>query len=253
VSDRVDLRAAIKTRDTWWPTVFSGPVANRIVGLLAPYDAIQPNHVTLCAMAVAVAAALCLYEGQYPALLLAAVLVQFAFILDCADGQLARHRGTASPFGAVLDRVFDRVKQFLLPMTLAWGAYRRSGEAWVWVAAFLTTSGSFLVELYADQYRLLSRLPGPVEPSAESGKRLPLPLRLLDAPFLRRFCGDHYFLISLLCVLDRVPLLLSLLAAAASFQILLQPLYYLVVLRRHQGVWAWQLPPPEGADGRRGT
>ncbi len=238
-----DRRAAIKARDTWWPTIFSGPVANRAIGILVAYEWIHPNHVTVSGMLAALLASFYFSRGSYADLVIGAVLIQIVFILDCADGQLARYRGLTSPFGAVLDRVFDRWKQFLFPMSLAYGAARYSPAAGVWVAGSVAAFGSLLVELYAQQYDLLRGNSGDGRVPANS-KPFPIPLRLLDLPFVRRFCGDHYFLISLFCLLDQVPLLLLLLAAFAGVQMLFRPLYYLELLRRIHGVWPWRVEKP---------
>ncbi len=49
-------------------------------------------------------------EGSFAALfVLGAVLLQIAYICDCADGQLARASGKTSPYGASLDPLVDLV------------------------------------------------------------------------------------------------------------------------------------------------
>src|SRR5699024_3248292 len=45
-----------------------------------------------------------------------------AFTFDCVDGQLARYTRQFSPFGAWLDAVFDRGKEYLAYAALAVGA-----------------------------------------------------------------------------------------------------------------------------------
>ena len=47
--------------------------------------------------------------------MVAAVLVfELSYVLDCADGMLARWRGTASPVGHLLDFLMDELKAFCL-------------------------------------------------------------------------------------------------------------------------------------------
>lgn len=241
IDDATRLRAAIKPRDVWWPAVFSGPMANRIVGWLARTDRIRPNHVTVAGFAVNVAAALCFAAGGHAALVAGGLLVQAAFVLDCADGQLARYRGLASPFGEVMDRVFDRIKVPLLTAALAWGAYARGRDATVWIEAWIAALGPlFALDVYGAQYRLLhSALPPPV--GGEPRPPFPTALRALDLPFVRPFCGDHLFLLTVLCLFDAVQLLLALLAIAGALQIALRPIYYVFALRREHGDWPWRL------------
>jgi phosphatidylglycerophosphate synthase len=47
-------------------------------------------------------------------LIAAAAVFELSFVLDCADGQLARLRNTASPLGHLLDFLMDELKAMLL-------------------------------------------------------------------------------------------------------------------------------------------
>jgi phosphatidylglycerophosphate synthase len=52
--------------------------------------------------------------------LIAAVLVfELSYVLDCADGMLARWRGSASPVGHLLDFLMDELKAFCLLAAVA--------------------------------------------------------------------------------------------------------------------------------------
>jgi len=61
--------------------------------------------------------------GQFGAgwawLVAAALVFEFSFVLDCADGQLARLRKTASPLGHLLDFLMDELKAMLLLAAVA--------------------------------------------------------------------------------------------------------------------------------------
>lgn len=239
LADSIRLRAAIKSRDTWWPTVFSGPVANWMVGRLAPIEGIHPNHITALGMLVAILAGACFSIGSYRSLVAGGILIQLVFTLDCADGQLARYRRLTSPFGEVFDRVLDRIKPLLYALTLAAGADGQSPDPLLWIGAAITGFAPALVyDVYGPQYRLLAAQ-GPMRRTEAPRQRLSLPLRALDLPFLRPFCSDHYVLISALCFLDQPRLLMLLLAIPATIQVLFRPLYYVAVLRRDTGIWPW--------------
>jgi phosphatidylglycerophosphate synthase len=49
---------------------------------------------------------------------------QLAYSLDCADGQLARALGKASPLGGVIDSVADFLSQTALLLAVLWGAHQ---------------------------------------------------------------------------------------------------------------------------------
>ncbi|KAL8881900.1 MAG: hypothetical protein Q9192_007691, partial [Flavoplaca navasiana] len=49
--------------------------------------------------------------------------------LDCLDGALARHRGTASELGGFLDLLGDFIVYSLLPISIAWGTSSSSSSS----------------------------------------------------------------------------------------------------------------------------
>lgn len=103
-----------KQHDNFWTEWVSRPPAALVVWSLRRLP-ITPNQVTFLSLAVFATAALLLLAWPTQAgLIAAACVVQLAYILDCADGQLARHRGIASPVGALLDFLMDELKALLL-------------------------------------------------------------------------------------------------------------------------------------------
>ena len=79
--------------------------------LLAVFPRITPNHVTLIAFAVVVAAAASFSVGSPVA---AALLVALASVLDGSDGEVARLTHRSSRYGAFLDAVLDRAADGIL-------------------------------------------------------------------------------------------------------------------------------------------
>ena len=67
----------------------------RLVRTLYPTK-ITPLHVTLISLAVAFGAACSFSAGGVFFFLLGAVLLEFYYVLDCVDGQLARLRGSCT-------------------------------------------------------------------------------------------------------------------------------------------------------------
>jgi hypothetical protein len=121
--DEIKLKAAIKKVDGWWASIFSGPVANYLLRYIADINWITPNHVTLFALFLGVLASVCFVVASPLFMILGALLVQLSFIVDCVDGQLARYRQQFSVLGAWLDRIADRVKDFLYFFSLALGFF----------------------------------------------------------------------------------------------------------------------------------
>jgi hypothetical protein len=85
-----------------------------------------------------VAAAAGFATGERWGLIAGAVLLQVAFTLDCVDGQLARYTRTFSTFGAWLDSVFDRGKEYVVYAGLAIGASHAGDPVWILAGAALT-------------------------------------------------------------------------------------------------------------------
>jgi phosphatidylglycerophosphate synthase len=102
----------------------------------------------LAAAALVVLAAPAMADGRVPAAVVGLValgLWQLAYSLDCADGQLARVTGQASPAGARLDILCDVALQIALVAAVASVAHAYNPETRTWlVAAF---AGTWMVNL----------------------------------------------------------------------------------------------------------
>ena len=82
---------------------------------------LTPNAVTLISFAITVASAYLVGSGW---LVAGGIVFLLGSGLDLMDGALARLTGTASPFGALLDSVFDRLGEAALFVGLAFYALR---------------------------------------------------------------------------------------------------------------------------------
>jgi len=90
---------------------------------------ITPNQVTFLSAAIAVVA--CAMFALLPGhgwLIAAAAVFELSFILDCADGQLARLRKMASPLGHLLDFLMDELKAMLLFGSVAVRLWRATAD-----------------------------------------------------------------------------------------------------------------------------
>jgi len=90
---------------------------------------ITPNQVTFLSTVVAAAAcAMLVLLPGYAALVAAAAVFELSFVLDCADGMLARLRKLASPLGHLLDFLMDELKAMLLLGCVSVRLWRETGD-----------------------------------------------------------------------------------------------------------------------------
>lgn len=262
-----DPRAAIKQDDGFVATFFSAPAANWILRR-AEGTPLTPNQVTALSVAFAVAASAAFASGLWPFLALGGVLLQLSFVLDCLDGQLARHRGIGSRFGAWFDYMSDCLEDIVIVGGIAIGCAARGGgtAAYVWSYAALLVlfyrrfDGLLLDRLLGEDYHAVFRGGNRAVADEEKARviarlrergaeRWGGVARLLDrlaprateqpSPWLlwtKRALlfreGERYLAISLLAALDRPEWIFPMLVVLGGI------LYPLTTLRR------WQLFAP---------
>lgn len=107
-------RKTRKTPDLFWNVYVCRPIAAVLVDAVKG-TAITPNQITLMSYVVAmVAAALLVFLPGHAGLVAAIVVYQASYVLDCADGMLARWRGIQSTPGHLLDFLMDELKAFAI-------------------------------------------------------------------------------------------------------------------------------------------
>jgi phosphatidylglycerophosphate synthase len=108
-------RASKKKKDiNWWTEWVCRPPAAALVYALKG-TRITPNQVTFASLVVcAVAGAMFVLLTGHLWVVLAALVFELSFVLDCVDGQLARVRNAASVLGHQLDFLMDEIKAMLL-------------------------------------------------------------------------------------------------------------------------------------------
>jgi phosphatidylglycerophosphate synthase len=123
-------RRTRKPKDILWNRLVARPLAAVVIVPLAR-TSITPNQVTLATLPVFLAgAAVMIAVRSWGGLVAAAAILEFSYVLDCADGQLARLKGTSSPVGAHLDFLMDELKAFALVAAVAlrlWLVHRADG------------------------------------------------------------------------------------------------------------------------------
>lgn len=131
--DRVLLDSAVKGSDGFFTTFFVSPYS-KFIARFAARRGWTPNLVTTISMAMGIVAAVLFATGTRTGLISGAVMLQVAFSFDCVDGQLARYTRTFSKFGAWLDSIFDRAKEYVAYAGLAIGSVVGFGDS-VWILA----------------------------------------------------------------------------------------------------------------------
>jgi phosphatidylglycerophosphate synthase len=122
-------RASKKKQDINWFTerVARPPAAVVVYGLRG--TRVTPNQVTFASAALAaVACAMIALLPGWAWLVVAAAVFELSFVLDCADGQLARLRKLASPLGHLLDFLMDELKAMAIFGCVAVRLWREQGD-----------------------------------------------------------------------------------------------------------------------------
>jgi hypothetical protein len=107
-------RLTRKLPDLPWNQYVCRPVAAVVVHRVEG-TRITPNQITLASLVVAGASALMLLLlPSYSGLLLAVLVYEASYVLDCADGMLARLRNQQSTAGHLFDFLMDELKAFAI-------------------------------------------------------------------------------------------------------------------------------------------
>lgn len=117
--------------------------AGRVVAAALRNTRFRPNHVTLAGAALTYGALLWLAfgSGSGPVFALVGALLAAGFVLDSADGQLARIQGRSSKLGEWLDHLLDSGRIVLLHGAVLCFLLRATAIPPLWLAVLC---GSFL-------------------------------------------------------------------------------------------------------------
>lgn len=89
---------------------------------------LKPNFITTVSFLVGFFAAIAFAQSNY---LIGALLLQLSLTLDCVDGEVARYTKQFSRFGAWLDAMSDRVKEFMAIGAIAYSAQNSVKNIWL--------------------------------------------------------------------------------------------------------------------------
>ena len=121
-------RKTRKLPDFAWNLYVCRPVAAVLVAAVRD-TRLTPNQVTLGAFGVAVVSvAMVVGLPGYWGFVAAIAVFELSYVLDCADGMLARWRGIQSTPGHLLDFLMDEIKAFMLLGAIAVRMWRERGD-----------------------------------------------------------------------------------------------------------------------------
>ena len=122
-------RASKKKHDINWFTEWVARPPAALVVYVLRGTPITPNQVTFLSAVIAAGACamLALWLGWAGAIA-GALVFELSFVLDCADGMLARLRKWASPLGHLLDFLMDELKAMLLYGAVAVRMWRDTSD-----------------------------------------------------------------------------------------------------------------------------
>lgn len=130
----VSNRRPLKSRSTRWANYLAGRAIKA---------GVSPNQISIASLAMAIAGAALLIEGQRAALSLvfAAVFIQLRLLCNLLDGMVAIEGARHSPSGNFFNEVPDRVADSLFLVALGYAL----GHGWVgWLLALFAMGTAYL-------------------------------------------------------------------------------------------------------------
>jgi len=103
---------------------------------------LTPNQATLGATAIGVFSFVSFLLGLN---ILGGVLAQLSSVADGVDGELARIKNMASPFGGFLDAVLDRYVDALIVLGMTFWAAAHETYPGIWIVGFLAMVGTLCI------------------------------------------------------------------------------------------------------------
>ena len=103
------------------------PLASLIVK--AVYNTpVTPNQLTFLSFFVGMFAVYLISTGSYNYIAAGGVLIYISFVIDGADGMLARSRNSGTVFGKYLDLFLDRILDFFIILGSTASVYKNTGD-----------------------------------------------------------------------------------------------------------------------------
>jgi phosphatidylglycerophosphate synthase len=170
-----------------WTMTVSEP-AGAVIAFVAYKVGITPNALTTMSGLVSTLGvfAFVLVPRAGVSAVLAFLLLQFGYMLDCSDGQLARATLRCSPFGGWLDIAIDLLSNITIPVALAVVAVRSE-------AMPAATIFGCIVLIYGQTLFLHSS-------TTKRKQDVTMQMKVPKAVVLLRFIADHGTFLCVICI-----------------------------------------------------
>ncbi len=140
--------------DSLYSYITSQYISKLFVPVILRLGIKNPNTVTLFSFLMVLAASILLFFMNLNSIVnrvILAMVIELSFILDCADGQVARVLDKISIFGGWLDRYLDRIGEMALYTAIGWISWVRYGDFTYFILGVLL---GFMFTYYSLSYSI---------------------------------------------------------------------------------------------------
>lgn len=134
--------------------IFYRPIGFRIAQMLR-HTGVTPNMVTVISIFVGISVGFMFYHTDIRYNIIGILLLVFANILDCVDGQLARLTGIKSAIGRILDGIAGDLWFLSIYVCLALRLSHHYGTYWFFALAVLSGLSHLIQANITDYYKTL--------------------------------------------------------------------------------------------------
>ena len=120
----------------WYARFFVWKISSPITYLLVRTP-ISANQITVIQEIIGIIGAIMLAVPSIKIMLLGIILIQFGYILDCVDGEVARYKGQSSVRGVFLDLIGHQIVIPFYIFFTSLGVFVRTGQLDVLIVGFL--------------------------------------------------------------------------------------------------------------------
>ncbi len=136
------------------------PLASLIVRSVYKTN-ITPNQLTYSAFLISLPGILLIAIGGYANIVVGGILVYLSFVIDAADGMLARSKGCGTEYGKYLDLFLDRVSDFLILLGVIINKFRMTdNKDWLIFGLFILSMYMLQIILFYVKNLYLKRESG---------------------------------------------------------------------------------------------
>jgi len=120
---------------------------------------ISANQVTFVRLIIGLVSMLFFLNIGYPYLVAGMVIFQVSMIFDCADGTIARTKGSAGNYGKFIELNIDRFVESLLFIVITYVVYVQTGNPLVWIIGMFSIGLESLIVTHKFGLRFLYSMP----------------------------------------------------------------------------------------------